>query len=105
MIAAEVAQTLRALLEGASSYGVTNAPSGTPMSAVASVCPIQPPPEGCPTQQCSMMYLLKLEGGAHGAQNTDLGFGVDWALVLDVVYELIEVIHHHYLTFICLVII
>lgn len=87
VIAAEVARTLKSLLEGASGFTVsplTNAPSATP--GITSVCPMQQLPEA---QQSSMMYLAKLDGGAQ--ISGDVGLGVDWALVLDVVHELIEV--------------
>lgn len=74
LIAAEVSRTLRALLEGAANYSVSSmggAPSGVQIPSIANI-PVQQHQGGCPTQG-------------------DLALGVDWALVLDVVHELIKV--------------
>ncbi|XP_022651499.1 tuberin-like isoform X3 [Varroa destructor] len=73
LIAAEVSRTLRALLEGAANYSVSSmggAPSGVQIPSIANI-PVQQHQGGCPTQG-------------------DLALGVDWALVLDVVHELIK---------------
>ncbi|OQR73906.1 tuberin-like [Tropilaelaps mercedesae] len=88
VIAAEVSRTLRALLEGAASYGMSTmggAPPGAQITAIASV-PVQQHPSGCPAQQGSVIL------GGHGVQGVDIALGVDWALVIDVVHELIEVL-------------